>query len=131
MLPIKEKDIEKYIRDLLAWDGWTVRKMEQNYSERKRKRVGEAGMADLLAIRYRLGYGSMTLPYPFDQGQAAEVLWIETKRPKGKTAQAQYDWHARERERGAKTLMLTGGECEASPEGFKRWYAESGLQRRT
>ena len=42
--------------------------MERNYSERKRKSVGELGMPDLLAIRY------------IRNSVAAEVLWIEVKR---------------------------------------------------
>jgi len=133
-----EKPIEAAIKEFLEWDGWTVRKMEQNYSERKRKAVGEPGMADMLAIRY--GIQAPTNPDSGPGFRWAEVLWIETKRRLpvkrgkawGRATQAsihQKAWHARERSRGALTIIL-GEECEASTDDFKRWYFASGLARR-
>lgn len=108
-----ELDLERAIRDLLEWDGWIVRKMERNYSERKRKSVGELGMPDLLAIRY------------IQDSFAAEVLWIEVKRTfrqkATKAAGHQHEWHTRERRRGAFTV-IAGEDFEASIDGFKLWY---------
>ena len=108
-----ELDLERAIRTLLEWHGWIVRKMERNYSERKRKSVGELGMPDLLAIRYVRNSG------------AAEVLWIEVKRTFGQKATKafvrQHEWHARERRRGAVTV-IAGEDFEASVDGFVLWY---------
>ena len=89
--------------------------MEQNWSERKRKRVGEAGMPDCLAIRY--------------SDVPITVMWIEFKRPGGKPSQAQLVWHRDERARGALTL-IAGVDFEPTIEGFMAYYAQSGLKRR-
>ena len=108
-----ELDLERAIRTLLEWHGWIVRKMERNYSERKRKSVGELGMPDLLAIRY------------IQDSFAAEVLWIEVKRTfrqkATKAAGHQHEWHTRDRRRGAFTV-IAGEDFEASIDGFKLWY---------
>lgn len=147
-LELLENQVEKQIREFLEWDGWIVRKMEQNYSPRKRKSVGETGMADLLAIRYGPHPRAQQLGETWCQ-EDAEVLWIETKRlvasparkrsgfkmrqswPKStRAANHQKAWHARERLRGALTL-IAGEDFEASIEGFHRWYRNSGLCRRT
>jgi hypothetical protein len=63
----------------------------------------------------------------------AEVLWVEFKKPKkqgGKTAKHQKEWHSRERARGGLVWVL-GEEFEASIESFCRFYAASGLQRKS
>ncbi len=144
-LALLEKDIERACCDLLEADGWIVRKMEKNFSERKRKSTGEKGMSDRLCIRY----------VPRDQGKPqsampsgmAEVLWIEFKRlvpqptrviEKGRPKQRwprstqaavhQKAWHAIERKRGALTL-IAGEDFIASIDGFRDWYRESGLMR--
>lgn len=133
MKPLLERDIEKTCCDLLRADGWVVRKMEQNYSERKKKRVGERGMADVLCIRY--SQHSMIE----DRCQHCTVLWLEFKRlvpskrgkvwPRAtKAAIHQSAWHTLERKRGALTL-IAGKDFPASIEGFREWYKESGLMR--
>ncbi len=128
-----EKDIEKSCTDLLVLDGWRSFKMEQNFSERKRKSVGEPGMADRLYIRY-------------DRAELAprwaEVMFVEWKRLKGgsgkralftkaeKAKIRQLRWIAEERAKGA-LVLLAGVDFPATIEGFRTWYRSSGLMRRT
>src|SRR5579863_5951908 len=107
---ITEAGIEKAVCDLLMLDGWRCFKMEQNFSERKEKRIGEKGMPDRLFIRYGAGVD-------------AEVLWIETKAP-GKIPDVhQILWHEAERGRGSVVLVVD------SIEWFRGWYFWSGLCR--
>ena len=133
--PVLEKHIEKAITALLEIDGWRAIKMEQNFSERKRKAVGEPGMADHLYIRY------MFNPPAFNCLAHAEVLWIEFKKLRGgngkrgiftkaeKASIKQRAWIARERSRGA-LVLLVGEDCPATIEGVRNWYLASGLNRR-
>ena len=135
--PILEKNIQQSCAEILEWDGWRRVRLEQNFSERKRKVIGEPGMADDLFIRYLGGQKSTASDYDnFD----AEVIWIEWKRllpsKRGKTwgratkaSIQQKAWHAQERARGALTL-IAGEDFTATIEGFKAWYGESGLKRR-
>lgn len=133
-----ERDIEQACCGFLELDGWICRKMEANFSEKKRKSVGEVGMADTLAIRYLVGPRGD----PAYQKQQAEVMWIEWKRQRGgpdsrkglftkaeKAKIHQRGWHARERSRGALTL-IAGEDFPATIEGFRSWYMSSGLNRR-
>lgn len=133
---ILEKHVEQAIVDYLTLDGWHCRKMEQNFSEKKRKTVGEKGMPDQQCIRY--GYfAAGERPRICSLDARAENLWIECKRERGgkigskaeKARIEQKAWHARERERGALTIIL-GEDCPATVDGFIAWYAASGLQRR-
>lgn len=121
-----EKDIQRTCSDLLESDGWRRVRSEYTYSDRKRKSVGELGMADDLFIRYC-------------QKPLAEVLWIEWKRllvtgngrhwPRSTQAAIhQSAWHTLERRRGAMTL-LAGIDFPASIDGFTQWYNHSGLKR--
>ncbi len=127
-MKILEKHIEQTSTQLLEADGWRSLKMEQNFSERKRKLVGEAGMPDRLYIRYGLAWGSLTERIFIPAWVSAQVLWIEWKRPKGKFSKNQEEWHRRERLLGALT-MVAGVDFPASIEGFAHWYADSGLCR--
>jgi hypothetical protein len=112
---LSERDIERTIREYLEWDGWRVFHFEQNFSERKRKVVGEPGMPDLLCIRY---------------GRDGDhVVWLELKAPTGKPRKAQMLWCAAERQRGA-TAFIAGRDFPATIEGFQQWYRASGLMRR-
>jgi len=122
---LAEKHIERTIRDFLELDGWTVRKMEQNFSERKRKIVGEKGMPDLQAIRY----SRRSLLAPVNVRVACEVLWVETKALDGELDEDQRKWHERERARGAQTVIL-GVDCAASIESWIEWYRAGRLNRR-
>lgn len=120
----KECDIQKACEDLLQWDGWRIFRLEQNWSDKKRKAVGEPGAPDCLAIRYRP---------PSDWGAGmpglATVLMVEWKKVGGKNAPHQKAWQAAERARGA--LVIVGGEdFTATSDGFLEWYRISGLNRR-
>lgn len=134
-MKLLEAHIERAIVDLLELDDWVCRKMEQNFSERKRKIVGEAGMPDRLCIRY---LDKARIEFPTASGSlvvavlkppAAEVMWLELKSLKGKHAPHQKAWQAAEMARGA-LVLRAGIDFEASIEGFAKFYAASGLQRR-
>jgi hypothetical protein len=130
-LRLTEAQLERQVCDYLASDGWICRKMEQNYNERKRKAVGEKGMADRLCIRYA-GLGDDAF-----YRSEAEVLWIEFKRAiftkrftrAEKARIEQRAWHALERQRGALTL-IAGEDFPPTIDGFREWYKASGLARR-
>lgn len=140
--PVLEKHIEKAITALLEIDGWRAIKMEQNFSERKRKSVGESGMADHLYLRYGCRDASVFLKIikPFHISKS-EVLWIEFKKQRSgngkrgiftkaeKASIKQRAWIARERSRGA-LVLLVGEDCPATIEGVCAWYMASGLNRR-
>ncbi len=116
---LRESDIQRTCEDLLRWDFWRILRIEKNFSEKKQKATGELGAPDALCIRYG-----------FECPDAcAEVLWIEWKAADGRLSQDQADWHAAERTYGALTL-IAGKEFPATIEGFKAFYAASGLQRR-
>lgn len=125
--PLLEADIERAIVDYLALDGWVCRKMEQNFSERKKKVVGQRGMADQLCVRY--GPTSGTPSLCVERAMYTQVMWLELKRRTGKAMAHQKAWHEAERARGALTL-IAGIDFEASISGFMTWYRASGLRRR-
>jgi hypothetical protein len=114
---VPESLIELECCRLLAQDGWRILKTDPVSDRRRGKGFGELGMADTLALRYGR------------QSAACEVLWCEWKAPGGKPRKHQLAWHIRERARGAMT-MVAGVEFPASVEGFRDWYAKSGLMRR-
>jgi hypothetical protein len=119
---LKEADIQRTITDLLELDGWRHIKTDPVSDRARGKGFGEKGMADDLYIRYN--------PSPMWVAPgAAQVLWIEHKRPKGVVPQHQKDWHAAERARGALTL-IAGQDFPASVDGFWDWYRASGLMRK-
>ena len=95
-------------------------------SDRARgKGFGEVGMADCLYIRYLFDphdLGGVPLHKKAHLHVAAEVLWIEFKRPRvGVTAQHQIDWQLTESRRGALVL------CVNDIDNFLTWYRASGL----
>jgi hypothetical protein len=112
---VPESLIEAECCKLLEEDGWRILKTDPVSDRGRGKGFGEAGMADSLAIRY-------------GRQPAAEILWIEWKAPGGRVKKHQTSWHARERARGAMTA-IAGVDFPASVQGFKAWYAASGLQR--
>lgn len=130
LFTLKECDIQKACEDLLQWDGWRIFRLEQNWSEKKCKDVGEAGAPDCLAIRY-VGESMAPTGMRLDTNLQAlsQVLMVEWKRPGGKAAQRQSDWHLLERKRGA-LVWLAGVEFPASVDGFLAHYRASGLNRR-
>lgn len=124
-LRVSEADIEKTCSQILEWDSWRSFKMEQNYSERKQRRTGEAGMPDRLYIRYT----PVRTWLPAETLSLCEVMWIEWKALGGRVSQAQQDWQVAEVARGA-LVLCAGRTFPASIEGFKEFYKTSGLQRR-
>ncbi len=150
-LRLLEKHIQEACCQILEFDGWRRIRMEATYSEKKRKGVGEPGMADDLFIRYEYQPCSGETCsgercFPRDKGKAL-VMFIEWKRlvpqptrviEKGRPKQRwprstqaavhQKAWHAIERKRGALTL-IAGEDFIASIDGFRDWYRESGLMR--
>jgi hypothetical protein len=141
-----EKHIQEACCQILEYDGWRRIRMEATYSEKKRKGVGEPGMADDLFLRY----SPVMIPKghaAFNPATTVQVMWIEWKRlvprperirrnntlkqkwPRSTQAAVhQKAWHALERKRGALTLVA-GEDFIASVDGFKDWYKASGLMR--
>lgn len=128
-LRVPEANIEQTCTQLLEWDSWRSMKMEENFSERKKKRTGEPGMCDRFYIRYGLHPRGVVNP-----GGAyhswAEHIWIEWKALDGKPSATQAWWQEREKERGA-LVLCAGIDFPASIEGFREWYRKSGLMRRS
>lgn len=129
--PLSEAHIQNTVTAWLELDGW--RCIRTDMPHLRGLGVSEPGMPDNLYIRYRPGYeqygpcGNVSRLNP----ALSETLWIEYKRRKGKTAQHQKDWHAKERARGA--FVLSCGEDlkeGVSIESICEWYAASGLQRK-
>lgn len=117
---IPESQIEAECTKLLEEDGWRALRTDPVSDRGRGKGFGELGMADHLYIRYPRGERDFKV--------FAQILWIEFKSAKGKPAKHQISWHQKERARGALTL-IAGEDFPASVEGFKQWYAGSGLSR--
>ena len=88
---------------MLEAHGWRVFHFEQNYNAEKRRKVGEKGMPDLLALRY------------FDTN-CAECLWIEVKQKGKKPRKEQLDWIFIEKKKGARVWVTD------SLDDFTEWY---------
>lgn len=130
-----ESDLQKTCTQFLEWDGWRALRTSPVSNRARATGFGEVGMADYLYIRY---VASDTVMPRYECG--AQLLWIEWKRllpsKRGKTwgrstraSIQQGAWHTLERERGALTL-IAGEDFPCTIEGFRDWYAKSGLQRR-
>lgn len=138
---ITERQLEDACCAYLELDGWVCRKMEQNFSERKRKVVGEKGMADRLCIRYGKSAPEILGCFSLGGCGCAELMWIEFKRERGgdgkkvlftkaeKAKIHQVGWIAAERARGG-LVLLCGVDFPPTIEGFQKFYRESGLCRR-
>lgn len=120
-MPLKllESAIQRTCEDILRAHQWRIFRLEENYSERKRKRVGERGAPDCMAVKYN---GCLQTP---PTGKA-QIVHIEWKAAKGKPSEAQTAWHAAERARGAFTA-ISGIDFPASIEGFTLWAKRNGL----
>jgi len=123
MLKVQEKHLQKAGEDILQLDGWRIFRIEQNFSERKVKCVGEAGAPDGLYIRYNTGVT------PRAKSQDAQVMFIEWKAPGGTPSTSQRAWIAQETARGG-LVLLAGADFPCSVEGFLEYYRASGLMRR-
>ncbi len=135
-LKVSEADLQSACETLLKYDGWRIFRLEQNYSEKKRKSVGERGAPDGLYIRYtpkKVEWHAEQIAYedswkPMAPVQA-EVLWCEWKSPTGKPSNAQRAWIAQETARGA-LVLLAGADFPATKDGWLAWYRASGLRRK-
>src|SRR3954471_23847576 len=106
-LPLAERDVQRQVCDFLGWRGWRRLRNQSGVATNAGGhtfRFGEKGIPDLLFLRYipeRPGVGL--------------VLWVETKRPKGRLSPDQIKWQDEERARGA--LIANAYEFEA----FSEW----------
>jgi hypothetical protein len=136
---MSEATIEAECTKILEEDGWRALRTDPVSHRSRGKGFGELGMADHLYIRYandnpywRMSGGYRGDSPDFKPRQWAELLWIEFKRQRDHKAEKakkhQIDWHAKERARGALTL-IAGVDFPASVAGFTAWYAASGLPR--
>lgn len=131
---VSEADLAKAATDLLALDGWRALKTDPVSRREWGRGFGEKGMADYLYIRYEMRDWSeedrsVACRQMVGERAIAQVMWIEWKIPRGTVAEKQHAWRERERARGALAL-IAGVDFHASFEGFARWYAQSGLQRK-
>lgn len=134
---VPEANVQETCDGLLERDGWRI-----VITDPKRLRglgVTEKGIADTLGIRYRHAIEVAAIQeirravpeYVVDQTAAqlralADILWVEWKTIKGKTAEKQHEWHFLERGRGALTWKA-GEDFEPTIEGFMDHYNASGL----
>jgi hypothetical protein len=122
--------IEAECTKILEADGWRSLRTDPVSDRGRGKGFGEVGMADHLYILYGGADEHAHTMMRGAQGRGCVVLWIEYKRwHGGVVSKAQRLWHIKERARGALTL-IAGEDFTASVDGFKEWYAKSGLQRR-
>lgn len=132
-LRISEADIEQTCTEILEWDGWRAFKTEYNFSEKKQRAFGEEGMPDHLYIRYgcrsRARAGGPETSTDKEVWAMCDVMWIEWKALNGEASVTQKEWHAYERQRGA-LVLCAGIDFPPTIEGFREFYAASGLQRR-
>lgn len=125
-LRVTEADVQRAVVDMLAADGWRAIRTDPVSDRSRGKGFGEIGMPDYLFIRYLdmdlLEYpgGRIVLKRP-----AAEVLWVEFKKPKGVTRAHQVAWHSNEHARGALVKVFD------SVDAAREWYKTSGLMRNT
>jgi hypothetical protein len=117
-----ERDIQRTCEDLLQLDGWRIFRLEQNFSEKKLRVVGEPGAPDGMYVRY--GSGGTPHAHPAH----AELFFVEWKRPGGVASASQKAWHFQERIRGAMTV-IAGRDFAPDVDSFIAWYRESGLNR--
>lgn len=113
---LSEKQRTRIIDDYLQIDGWRIVKTEALSLLNPIHGAGESGIPDRLYLRY-------------GDGMLGEILWIEHKKPKGRTRLKQAEWHKLERAKGA-IVAVALIDFEPSYEGFVRWYEEMGLRRK-
>jgi hypothetical protein len=127
--PLSEAHIQNTCTQLLELDGWRALRTDPVSRREWGKGFGELGMADHLYIRYsRIPVGPGPEPDFGARASGCQVLWCEWKSARGKAAQHQLDWIARETARGA-LVVVAGRTFPASIEGFHAWYRQSGLMR--
>lgn len=132
-LELSEADIARTCSDLLQADGWRMLITDPVSDRARGKGFGELGMADRLYVRYANASNPNARPWGTNRATynpIAEIMWIEWKRTRRgratKPTAHQIAWHGAERARGALTL-IAGIDFPATIEGFRAWYAASGL----
>lgn len=121
----KERESTLSCSKWLKGDGWRCIQTDCSFDpeipkgKRRASHCSIAGMADCLYLRYDPVYWAR-----------AEAIWIEWKRFGGRPDPHQVDWHHRERKLHAVTL-IAGIDFIATFEGFKVWYRQSGLMRKS
>lgn len=134
---LPESLIEAECVKLLEEDGWRSLKTDPVSRRAHGKGFGELGMADYLFIRYRPSPKDIFIgqkepndsPWMRVLPCQAEILWVEFKSRRGYVEKRQLAWHTAERARGALTAIASL-DFPASVEGFREWYAASGLMLR-
>lgn len=130
---ILESSVQLECVKLMEQDGWRALRTNPVSDRGRGKGFGEIGMADYLFIRHWAGYrpGAVEdIEGHADLLVEAQVLWVEFKRPRGGVvAKSQIDWHNKERARGALTVIASQ-DFAPTVEGFREWYAASGLMWR-
>jgi hypothetical protein len=110
-LQLAEREVSRQISDYLGWHGWRRIRNQSGVATNAGGgtfRFGEKGIPDLLFLRYIPEHPGIAL-----------VLWVETKRAKGKLAPEQLKWQHDERLRGA--LVANAFSLET----FSEWYQET------
>lgn len=115
---LKESHIQETIVDFLKLDGWRAFRTELTVQRERGRVVGERGQPDYLFLRYGPD------GHKFIPRAAAQVLWIEFKRPGQKPKPDQNIWHATETARGALVMVVDNIDT------FMSWYRTSNLMRR-
>ncbi len=136
-----ERQIEEDIVKAMALDGWRAFKMEENFSERKKKKTGEPGMCDHLFIR-PIPVTANSVEPPLTEAQASgygQVLFWEFKRKRAKKGRKalettrstpdQLRWQAEAKRQGF-LVWVAGVDHPATRAGAARHYLESGFCRR-
>ena len=101
-LELKERDVTRQVKDFLGFRGWRAIRMMRTVVPGAFQ-VGEPGMPDFLFLRY------------FKDAKTL-ALWIEFKRPKGKTGAHQRAWQQREQALNATVVMVD------NLDQFIEWY---------
>lgn len=125
-IKISEADVQQAVVLMLALDGWRAIRTDPVSDRSRGKGFGEIGMPDYLFIRYGLDVRTLTPDRCRDElRRHAEVMFVEFKAKGQSVKPHQYDWHQRERLRGA--LVIVCDEVGL----FREWYKTSGLMRNT
>jgi hypothetical protein len=111
MMALQEKDVARAISDFMEYKGW--RRFRNNVGVAMNPsgglhRYGEKGMPDLLFVRYAPKYRPWTL-----------MIWVETKRPRGRLSPHQEKWQEEETAAGAVIVTVN------SFEDFLDWYNQT------
>lgn len=132
---IKESDIEAAIVQAMTLDGWRAFKMEENFSERKKKKTGEPGMCDHLFVRPLFTVAPSHANYRGFDRQYVELLWWEFKAAKEVRKRAEFlsvdqvKWQQLAEVQGF-LVWSAGVDHEADIAGAAQHYLDSGLAHR-